>query len=273
MPERYREIDEKTKTYISELLKNIKDEPKCRKAYIQLAAILVKYNKTDHAIKFYQQANELEEDYISLYNLGSLFYRKGQFKKAIILLEKSKILKKDFIMAPLVMGLCYSRLNNIKAATTNFINVLMIEPSNRTALVALSMIYHNNGNIDDSRSILKRLTEIYPEDEKIIKINSDLLYFSGEPEKSLQAIKEIKKTSKKFKIYDEYIKSVPVELYNDRFGSLEDKIDKLEAGAKTCKKDLIKLSLVHLFSGNTDSAIDYLFEARGKDELLVTSSV
>ena len=273
MPGLYKQIDEKTKNYILELLKQIENEPECREAYVRLAAILVKYNKTDHAIKFYQRANDIKEDYISLYNLGSLFYRKGQFKKAIILLEKSKILKKNFIMAPLVIGLCYSRLNNIKAATSNFINVLMIEPSNKTALIALSMIYHNNGKTADSKQLIKRLTDIYPEDEKIVKIKSDILYFSGETRESAQVIKEIKKSSKKFNIYDEYIKSVPVEFYNDRFGSLKDKLNKLEAGAKTCKTDLIKLSLVHLFSGNTDSAIDYLFEARSKNEIIATSSV
>ena len=265
--------EENSKAHIIRLLNTIEKKPGSRDAYIELATILAKHNKTDRAIKFYHCANQIEEDYISLYNLGSLYYRKGQFKKAVLMLERSKALKSGFLMSSLVMGLCYSRLSNIKAAVSNFINVLMIDPSNKTALIALSIIYHNTGRASESLHLLNRLQRLYPGDEKIVNINSDILYFSGKTDESKQVIKEIKKSSKKYKIYDEYIKSVPVEVYNDRFGNLEEKLDRLEAGAKSDKADLIRLSLVHLFSGNTDAAIDYLFEARGEKEALATSSL
>ena len=43
-----------------------------------------------------------------------------------------------------------------------------------------------------------------------------------------------------------------------------DKVAKLESEESKDSENLMKLSLVHLFSGNTDSAIDYLFKARGQ---------
>jgi hypothetical protein len=149
----------------------------------------------------------------------------------------------------------------------------MIDPSNKTALAALSIIYHNSGRLSDSYGLMKRLSEKYPADEKIINIKSDILYFSGDAAESVKEIKNLKKRSEKFKRYDEYIKSVSVDICNDRYGTLEDKVAKLESGEEKNSENLMKLSLVHLFSGNTDSAIDYLFEARGQKEVFTSSSL
>lgn len=256
-------IDISVKLKIADLLSTISKDRSNRDAYIILASELVKLGRFDHALKYYQKVNELKEDYISLYNLGSLYYKKGDFKNAILVLEKSKQMKSDFLMTTLVTGLCYSRLNNIKAAVTNFINVLMIDPSNKTALAALSIIYHNTGRISDSYQLITRLSEKYPSDDKISNIKSDIFYYSGDKLGSIQEIKTLRKKSDKFKKYDDYIKSVPVGICNDRYGTLDDKVAKLESEGGKNRDNLLKLSLVHLFSGNTDSAIDYLFEARG----------
>lgn len=265
--------DRASKVKIAGLLSIISKNRENRDAYVMLAAELARLKRFDQAIKYFQKANDLREDYISLYNLGSLYYKKGDFKKAILVLEKSKQHKPDYIMSTLVTGLCYSRLNNIKAAVTNFINVLMIDPSNRTALAALSIIYHNSGKTEDSRQLMKRLSEKYPADERIINLKSDILYHSGEAARSIQEIKDLKKRSDKYRQYDEYIKSVPVDICNDRFGTLEDKVAKLESDNVKNRDNLLKLSLVHLFSGNTDSAIDYLFKARGQEEAFTVSSL
>lgn len=265
--------DKNVKIKIAGLLSIISKNRNNREAYLMLAAELARINRFDHAIKYFQKANDIQEDYISLYNIGSLYYKKGEYKKAILTLEKSKQKKSDYIMSYLVTGLSYSRLNNIKAAVSNFVNVLMIDPSNKTALAALSIIYHNSGRLSDSYSLMKRLSEKYPTDEKIINIKSDILYFSGDAAESVKEIKDLKKRSEKFKRYDEYIKSIPVDICNDRYGTLEDKVAKLESGEEKNSENLMKLSLVHLFSGNTDSAIDYLFEARGQQEALTSSSL
>ena len=120
---------------------------------------------------------------------------------------------------------------------------------------------------------LHKFTEKYPADEKIINIKSDILYFSGNAAESIQEIKDLKKKSEKFRRYDEYIKSVPVDICNDRYGTLNDKVAKLESEDIKSSDNLLKLSLVHLFSGNTDSAIDYLFEARRHTESFTSSSL
>jgi hypothetical protein len=81
--------------------------------------------------------------------------------------------------------------------------------------------------------------------------------------KCKEELKNLKKVSDRFKSYDAFVRSVPVAIYDDKFGTLEDKISRLQLESKTNRESMIKLSLLHLFTGNTDEAIDCLFEARG----------
>ena len=194
----------------------------------------------DSAVKCFTAAAEIKEDYLLFYNIGCLYYKKNDYKKGVINLEKSRKLNPGFFMSSLITGLCYSRLQNIKAARSNFINVLMHDPDNRIAATALSIMLQNQGKISESVKILNRL--------------------SGSSEKTAADIKEIKKESEAYRSYDDYINSVPVDIYNDKYGTMSEKITTLETN-KT-QKNLISLSLCHLLKGDTDSAIDFLLQAR-----------
>jgi len=139
----------------------------------------------------------------------------------------------------------------------------MTEPKNTTALTALAVLYYNQGRVDDSLNIIKRIPCAKIKTDSVSKIKSDILFYSGKTVESAYEIKQFKNNSLKFQKFNNFIKSVPVTILTDKYGSIEEKIQKLEnAPSKTCD-NLITLSLCHLFSGNTDSAIDYLVEARG----------
>ena len=241
----------------------IKAHPANREAYILLAVELTKMKRFDQAIKSFYKANSLKEDYITLYNIGCLYYKNNDFKNAIIVLEKSKILNTKFHMNYLLTGLCYGRLNNFKASESNFINVIMSEPENTTALTSLAVLYYNQGRVNDSLKLIKRISSSKLNEDTVRKIKSEILFNSGQTAESAHEIKQFKDSSEKFRGFNNYIKSVPVSILTDKYGSIEEKIQKLENNPIRTRDNLITLSLCHLFSGNTDSAIDYLIEARG----------
>ncbi len=252
--------------YDNEKLSNIVDyirhNPNDRDAYIELAVKLTEMKRFDQAIKSFYKANSIKEDYITLYNIGCLYYKKSDFKNAILTLEKSKLINSRFHMNFLLTGLCYGRLNNFKAAESNFINVLMTNPENTTALSSLAVLYHNQGRVDDSLKLINRLSGLKSSSNAIKKIKSEILFNSGKTVESATEMKQIKNSSEKFKDFNDYVKTIPVSILTDKFGSLEEKIKKLEDTSSKTRDNLISLSLCHLFSGNTDSAIDYLIEAR-----------
>jgi tetratricopeptide (TPR) repeat protein len=248
---------------LSAIIDIIKKNPANRDLYVELAVALTGMNRFDQAIKSFHKANSLKEDFITLYNIGCLYYIKNDFKNAIISLEKSKLLNNKFHMVYLLTGLCYGRLNNFKAAESNFINVIMTDPDNATALTALSVLYYNQGKVEESLKIIKRITGLKIKADSVRKIKSEILFNSGNAAESAVEIKHFKNSSLKFKNFNDYIKSVPVSILSDKYGSIEEKIQKLENDPSKTRDNLISLSLCHLFSGNTDSAIDYLIEARG----------
>jgi tetratricopeptide (TPR) repeat protein len=248
---------------LNQIIEILKENPTKRNLYIQLAIELTKMDRLDQAIKSFNKANMLGEDYITFYNIGSLYYKKNDFKNAILALEKSKHLNSKFYMTFLLTGLCYGRLDNFKAAESNFINVIMNAPENITALTALAILYFNQGRIDDSLKILERIST-NDNSDSIQKIKSEILFNSGKITESVKEIKNFKDSSVKFKGFNDYIKSIPVSILTDKYGTIEEKIYKLKNHPAKTSSDLISLSLCYLFSGDTDSAIDYLFEAREK---------
>lgn len=216
--------------------------------------------KTDEALECFLKASKTEESYLVFYNIGCLYYKKGEYKKSIFNLERSRKLNPAFPLSSLITGICYSRLGNLKAAQSNFINVLMIDPGNKTAATALSILLQNQGKIKESVKILSRFSESDNNDAAIRKLRTDILFSTENIEETASTIKDLKKESKSYKDFDEYINSIPVEVYNDKYGTISDKINNLETN-KT-QKNLISLSLCHLLKGDTDSAIDYLVQAK-----------
>lgn len=243
-------------TALNQIICRIKQEPEKREHYLELAAVLTKSGKLDQAIKAFYRANSIKEDHVILYNIGSLYYKKDDFKNAILVLEKSKQINRKFYISFLLAGICYGRLNNFKAAESNFINVIMTDPDNVTALTALAILYHNQGRTEDSQKILLKLSG--SQVKTVNKIKNEILLSS---EKNPLSGFNLKNNPERFSKFNEFIKSLPVSILTDKYGTIEDKINRLENNPSKTKENLISLSLCHLFSGNTDSAIDYLIEA------------
>lgn len=248
---------------IKELLDVLLADRNNKAAHIALAMELARIGKYERSIKFFSSALSIEEDYLSLYNLGSLYYKLEDFKNAIICLERSKSLNPSFVMSYLVLGLSYSRRGDLKAAKMNFIQALMKDPSNRVAITGLSILFHNSGRYLESMNLLSKIPATANINERLLRLKSEIFFVSGNFLKCKEELKNLKKVSDRFKSYDAFVRSVPVAIYDDKFGTLEDKISRLQLESKTSRESMIKLSLLHLFTGNTDEAIDCLFEARG----------
>ncbi len=242
----------------------ISEDRNFRQAYLNLGSLYARMKKYENAMKCYSVAQELGTDYLTSFNIGTIHYTRGEYKNAIFNLEKSRSLNPGFILSNLIMGLCYSRMNNIKAAEANFIHVLNSSPNNRIALTALAIIYYNLKKYDDAVTLLNRILCINSENHIIRRLKSDILFKTGHISESAKELKTLKSCKDGYRVFDEFIKSVPVEIYTDRYGTMDEKINSLKEKPETDSTSLISLSLCHLLKGDTDSAIDYLFKARKK---------
>lgn len=245
-----------------EYLTILKADKKYREVYLNLGALYSRMNNFTNAMKCFSNALKLGKDYITYFNIGSIYYKMKQYKKAIFNLEKSRKLNNTFSLSILVIGLCYSMLKNYIAAKKNFKQVLAIEPGNIVSLSALTLIYYNQQLYEQSLHYLEELLAKDSSNIKFRDLKSDLLLQSNRFDEFSNEIKILKTVSNGFTYYDKFIESVPVDVYTDKYGTMSDKIQRLEDKTKTNKnnENLISLSLCHMLQGDTDKALDYLFQ-------------
>jgi len=256
--EKSNDYEKALKEYVSVL----RQDRNCREAYMNLGSLYFRMNDTVRAMKCFKMSLHLGEDYLTYFNIGSIYYKTREFKKAVLNFEKSRKLNDHFLLSTLVSGLCFSRMNNIKAAETNFNDVLTSNPYNRVALTALAIMYYNRNNYEEAVELLNRLIMVDRNNAKIRELKFNSLYRMGKIDETVLEIKSLKKISDGYRYYDDFIESVPVEAYNDRYGTIDEKIELLREKGDSDRKSLISLSLCHLFKGETDAAIDYLFKAK-----------
>ncbi|MGL4370330.1 MAG: tetratricopeptide repeat protein [Spirochaetota bacterium] len=169
-----------------------------------------------------------------------------------------------FILPVLVMGLSYSRLKNVKAAEKCFLDVIAAVPGNEVALTALAMLYNDQKKFNQALDFIDRLQAAKPGNEGARKLRSSILYALGRNTESADEIKKIADSHEGFASFSRFVQSVPVDVYSDSYGSLDEKIGKLEQKntGESSPADKIALSLCYLFKGDTDRAVDSLFKAK-----------
>ena len=261
---------EKTGEYmlaLQEYLTLTKEEAPLRQALVNLGSLYSRMGEPENAMSSYTKAVALEEDYLAWFNIGSLHYKRGDWKQSVISLEKSRRLNGAFPLAVLVMGLAYSRMGNVRAAERCFSDVLEAQPGSEVALTALAILCFDNAKYNQALDLVDRLLQIKPENAGIRKLRSKILFSIGRSGESAEMIKSFKDEDPGYRGFDTFVQSVPVEVYDDRFGSIDDKIEKLEKKVSGTEKpeDMIALSLCYLFKGDSDRAIDCLFRARDID--------
>ncbi len=243
------------KEYISIITSN----PAFRPAYVNLGSLYSRMNYFVESLKCYEAALTLGRDYITYFNIGCTLYKMNDYSKALKNLHHSISLNKQFALSKLVTGLCHSRLNNLVDAENNFLEVLKIWPDNRVSLTALAIIYYNKNNFDYSLQMLNRILYLDANNIKLRELKSNILLKTGHIDESAKEIKIIKQNSDGYRFFDEFITSIPVDSLTDKYGTIDNKISILKNKKNIEGDNLIALSLCHLFKGETDLAIDYLF--------------
>ncbi len=235
-------------------------DPAFRRAYVNLGSLYSRMNHFAESIRCFEAALTLGRDYITYFNIGCTLYKMNDYSKALASLQLSLSLNKQFALSKLVAGLCHSRLGNLTEAEKNFHDVLKLWPDNRVSLTALAIIYYNRNNYDYSLQMLNRILYLDAGNIKLRELKSDILLKTGRIEETVKEIKIIKQKADGYRYFDEFITSIPVDSLTDKYGTLDNKIDLLKSKSNSSGDHLISLSLCHLFKGETDTAIDYLFK-------------
>lgn len=231
-----------------------------RTAHINLGSLYYRMQQYEQALDCFGKALHLKEDYIVLFNIGSLLFRVGQYKKAIIALNQSIALNPSFYIAILVKGIAFSKLHNYKAALSCFVKVLTTNPDNQVALTAIILLYYEKKEYDKAIQYLRQY-EYYFSSFKYKDIACDIILHCAATHNNELVKHSLQK--REYRKFDDYIATVPAQVFHDSKGSIDEKIKQLEATIHTDPDPatFISLSLCHLFSGNNEKALYYLANA------------
>lgn len=261
-----------------------KEDPSFRPAFNNLGTIYSEIGKPDLALGFYKQALDLGEDASVYFNMGSELFRLERYEESAGYLKKALGIDRRLLRAHLLLGYLYGKMEKPDRSEIYFRNSLKLDPENKMAALGLCVLLEKEDRNEEALELSTAFLKIFKENASFKNMRAGLLLKLNRVDDSLSEYKELAKTSDKFTSFSSLIEKARGESsdqYNKLFSGMSDKIslrtEKLkkkissrktsgtradETEKKDDMKDLVDLSLLHLFNGDSDKALHYLFQAK-----------
>ena len=273
-----------------------RSEPSFRPAFINLGALYARARRPDLAIGFFKRALELGEDDVVYFNLGSESYRLEEYQESEKYLKKALRLNPRLLKGHLLLAYLHEHLKQYDKSDIYFQNTLKLEPGNRVAALGWAVSLADRELHEQALAVVEKVLGANPADEGLRNLRAGLLLKLNRLEQSLDEFTELTKSSQKFISFTEHLQAArgeSREAYDKVFEGIGDKIGdrtqrlrariekrkKLMAARRAGKtvngtgddtpeelkqdlKDMVDLSFLHLFNGDSEKALKFLFQAR-----------
>jgi tetratricopeptide (TPR) repeat protein len=259
-------------------------DPNFHLAYQNLGAITAKEGNHKQAIDYFSRAIKIVPDYKNYYNIGVSFYRLEEHEKAISFLKQALHYEKRFVLGHLLLAQIYQILENDEKTEIYLTNVIKIDPNHKSALGGLAMYYYERNRYPESLRMLERYLLLYPGNSQLKLIQSEVLAKQGNFKASANMLVEMTKTDAGFTNFNQTLASAWQE--EDEIGKKS--LERIQGTAKKKLKEFqtklelsrenpdefsppepqeaLDLSLLYLFNGNPEKAMQYLVFAQKMKE-------
>ena len=137
-------------------------------AYKSLCVLLIKNNEAEEAIKFAEQAQNLDsEDYLYNFIIGTAYMKNKNFEKALEPLLTAQEKSPNNIGIYNSLGTCYTALGKTDEALSTYEKSLDLNPRNPMTYFNLGSVYQIKQNHEKACEYLKKAIEL-DEDESFI---------------------------------------------------------------------------------------------------------
>ena len=267
-----------------------REDSNFRPAFNNLGVIYARSGHPETAIGFFRRALELGEDDIVCFNLGSELYRLERYRESEPFLKRSLRLNNRLLKGHILIAFVYDRLGERDKAEIYFQNALKLDPENRPAALGFIVSLAAGERYEDALAAAENFLAKRPGDDGLKKLRAGLLLKLDRGEESLREFTELASTSKKFTSFTDHLENARSDAeseYSRVFAGMDDKIKKrrarlarriqkrkellkggdepneqTEKERKQDLQDMVDLSFLHLFNGDQEKALKYLFQAR-----------
>ena len=270
--------------------------PSFRPVFNNMGAVYSRLGKHELAIKFFNRTLELKEDEIVHFNLGSEHYRLDNYGSSEKHLIAALKISRRFIKAHILLAYLYRELKDLKKSSIYFQNALKIEPDNRLATLGFGVSLAEQNKTEHALEVAEAYLAHRPDDMGIKNLRAGLLLKLNRFQESLQELDQLTATASGYKSFTDHLDSAREESeqeYSRMFSGIEDKIrdktEKLKQKLQKRKEDkktsnqsestksqddeltenlkeMVDLSFLHLFNGDTKKALRFLMQAKKMKE-------
>lgn len=272
-----------------------REDTEFREAFVNLGALYSRAKRPDLALGFFRRALELRADATVYFNLGSECYKLERYAECEKYLKAALGLEKRLLRAHILLGYLYEHQKRFDKSAIYFQNALRIDPTTRPAVLGLTVSLSDQDKFEEALAVLEKYRTHAPGDAFVNDLRAGLLLKLNRYEESLDQYREVVQSDAKYKDFSDHLERArreKAEEYDAMFDGIDDKIrertqrlrKKIEArkarlaakakgesaneaakqveDPKADLKDMVDLSFLHLFNGDTDKALRFLMQAR-----------
>ncbi|EMN01946.1 tetratricopeptide repeat protein [Leptospira noguchii] len=183
----------------------IQSQPKYQKPYLNLGALYSKQGNSKKAIEVYQKALYVGKSPELYYNIGIELYRTGETETAIRSLKKSLEIEKRFLNSHILLAYCYRQLERDDKTELYLTNAIRLDPKNRMALTALATLYFEKERWRDCLETANKVNKLFPNDPRMQVLLSEVHTRLGNFKQSFEILKQATSQSKGFTRFSDAI--------------------------------------------------------------------
>ncbi|MBM2887043.1 tetratricopeptide repeat protein [Leptospira interrogans] len=183
----------------------IQSQPKYQKSYLNLGALYSKQGNSKKAIEIYQKALQVGKSPELYYNIGIELYRSGETETAIRSLKKSLEIEKRFLKSHILLAYCYRQLEKDDKTELYLTNAIRLDPKNRMALTALATLYFEKERWKECLEAANKVSKLFPNDSRMQVLLSEVHTRLGNFKQSFEILKQATSQSKGFTRFSDTI--------------------------------------------------------------------
>ncbi|TGK28224.1 hypothetical protein EHQ12_13600 [Leptospira gomenensis] len=241
----------------------ILSQPKYQKSYLNLGALYSKQGDSKKAIEIYQNALSISKTPELYYNIGVELYRLGEIETSIRSLKKSLEIEKRFLKSHILLAYCYRQIEKDDKTELYLTNAIRLDPKNRMALTALATLQFEKERWRECLETATKVNGLYPGDSRMQVLISEVHSRLGNFKQSFEILKQATSQSKGFTKFSDAVEESKKNQDEAAFFDSLEKLTKKKLEEFRSKFEMSKENPEDFAAPNPQDALDlslmYLF--------------
>ncbi|MDF3818460.1 tetratricopeptide repeat protein [Leptospira sp. 96542] len=259
-------------------------DPHYHLAFQNLGVLYAKQGNHKEAIPHFTNAFKLSPNVKNSYNLAVSLFKIEDYEKSISFLKQTLTYEKKFLSAHLLLAQAYQKLGNDDKTEIYLKNILKMEPNHKSAIGGLAMFYYERNRFPESLKMIERYLVLYPGNAQLKIIQSEILAKQGNYKASANLLVDMVKKEEGFTNFNQVLQSA----WQEEDAVAKESMERIQTKAKKKLKEFqtklelskedpeqfsppdaqeaLDLSLLYLFNGNPEKAMQYLVFAQKMKE-------